>query len=689
MRPMAGDSAFGRPRITTREDDVHHPPASSASSSHMSFVFADEASVDSYIDQSQSAARSFFRDPRKHRDPTTSQAVRGDDKNHDSRSRPTSQHQRPPSRDAAGPAHSPVSRHSAFTCSPASFGTFNQTELSRPITPIMLGPSISGSSIISSPSSRRNSLGGSISEHALSEDGEQETPGEHNSSKLAGGAGAPQLVMPSIEMPARRRFTETGKNLGRLKILLAGDSGIGKTSLIKSIAQACQHIVHVDPIIAHPQLLRRHSGATESDHLRPTTGIVEILASTKPYPEWWAEVNVSSSGRRKSLGDGVLDRNICFVDTPGYGRGSSSMEMIVSCVDYVEAHLNKMASESMSESELLNMLGGAGGCQTDVVLYMIAQKLKPADLEYMRRLSRLTNVIPILSRVDTMSSQQIKSCKEQISCQLQDAGIQTFSFDRFPTSPNAPTSPYAVSSAKGSDHDIMDASVLMSSNYAQPLIGTDLLYVVDKLFSLEGVSWLRHAAGRKYLDWISTDSPRPRHLYKPLETPGPSVSNALVRYTTQLGGLRRASRPEADSSGFRFDGGTRLYVADWAADLQRSLAAEREQDSAMRQFYDELDGKADRAMVATHGDRSRSCVQRRRQYGSVRQKPAKRTRIQQDPLGLLQVSADLKATSWVALEVLGSLGILGGLAFWLSRQHWHSEPVLLVDDWARFWGMEF
>jgi hypothetical protein len=27
--------------------------------------------------------------------------------------------------------------------------------------------------------------------------------------------------------------------------------------------------------------------------------------------------------RRKSVGDTVLDRNICFVDTPGYGCGSS------------------------------------------------------------------------------------------------------------------------------------------------------------------------------------------------------------------------------------------------------------------------------------------------------------------------------------------------------------------------------
>lgn len=37
---------------------------------------------------------------------------------------------------------------------------------------------------------------------------------------------APQLIMPSIKMPSRRPFTERGKSLGRLKVLIAGDSGM-------------------------------------------------------------------------------------------------------------------------------------------------------------------------------------------------------------------------------------------------------------------------------------------------------------------------------------------------------------------------------------------------------------------------------------------------------------------------------
>ena len=41
---------------------------------------------------------------------------------------------------------------------------------------------------------------------------------------------SPQLIMPSIKMPSRRPFTERGKRMGRLKVLIAGDSGMAPSS---------------------------------------------------------------------------------------------------------------------------------------------------------------------------------------------------------------------------------------------------------------------------------------------------------------------------------------------------------------------------------------------------------------------------------------------------------------------------
>ena len=61
---------------------------------------------------------------------------------------------------------------------------------------------------------------------ALTSSGDDEEDVEET--LLAGEDGteaAPQLVMPSIRMPSRRPFTERGKSIGKLKIMVAGARG--------------------------------------------------------------------------------------------------------------------------------------------------------------------------------------------------------------------------------------------------------------------------------------------------------------------------------------------------------------------------------------------------------------------------------------------------------------------------------
>ena len=99
-------------------------------------------------------------------------------------------------------------------------------------------------------------------------------------------------------------------------------SGTGKTSLIKSIIQICEDIVHVDPVISTVPSLKKElksSGRPSNSRSNRTKRITEIYASTRAYPSWWSELDDSAIlRRRKSAGETVLERNICFVDTPGY-----------------------------------------------------------------------------------------------------------------------------------------------------------------------------------------------------------------------------------------------------------------------------------------------------------------------------------------------------------------------------------
>ncbi len=139
-------------------------------------------------------------------------------------------------------------------------------------------------------------------------------------------------------------------------------TGVGKTSLIKSIVQLCEDIVHVDPVLSSSTLgyHRDPHGALET--------VNEVYASTKPYPAWWSNVEESRIlRRRKSMGDSVLERNICFVET----SDSARLEKII---HYTEQQLmNAMTCVDQLTNEFSGLLSGRGSSQVDVILYLISK----------------------------------------------------------------------------------------------------------------------------------------------------------------------------------------------------------------------------------------------------------------------------------------------------------------------------
>jgi hypothetical protein len=101
--------------------------------------------------------------------------------------------------------------------------------------------------------------------------------------------------------------------------------------------------------------------------------VTEIHASTRPYPHWWTDVEETRVlRRRKSSIDEILERNLCFVDTPGYVEGSSEQEDMNLVVEYLESLLHQTASVTkMDDAELIGVISGSGGILVDVVLYML------------------------------------------------------------------------------------------------------------------------------------------------------------------------------------------------------------------------------------------------------------------------------------------------------------------------------
>ncbi|KAJ4419332.1 hypothetical protein N0V82_005020 [Gnomoniopsis sp. IMI 355080] len=695
MRPLSGDT----PLQGIRASDGGAPPASQQPT--MTFTRPiDESAIDDALQQPLANFMHVTRDPRKHHmqqagvgtnEPVPNSPpkhVAAQQRDSSSSTAPSVQDIEEHGDDASRSPGSPLLQQKPILA-PSSLGA------SQSITPLMLATS-GPASAVSGLSSPRGSVAASLSEEtgsqALSMSMELEP---ETCLSLEGHDRVPQLVMPSIKMPSRRPFTDEGKRIGRLKVLIAGDSGVGKTALIKAIVQTSDTIVHVDPIPSPSSVSGIRSSSRprvrlgSSGNGNATNHICEIFASTKPLPEWWSDLDDSQvTKRRRSVGgDTILDRNICFIDTPGHTGGSSSMETITHTIRYVESLFELVQANGSTDPDMLNMLGGDGGNQVDAVLYLVKDKLRPADLEYLQLLAPLTNLIPVIAKADTMTMEAIAQSKSQIRSELAEAGIRPFPFK------DESAWPYAVSSLAGSDHDIMDASVLMSPDYVQPLIASELSALVEQMFCEDGASWLRHAAAQKYIQWKKSGSfSRPRGLSRSLVMPAGNslVATGLRTYpqTTRIAEHQQQQERLA-----------RIQMANWAANLERSLKKEQAQLEALaqqeranwllRKMSEEYGqgrliaaGDADRRTLSLE-DKEKSKVSRTRNQQGFS------TAAHQDPLGLVEVAANMKTRSWDAVQLLGSLGLLGGLAFWASRQGWCAQAIgWAVESWAALWHNE-
>lgn len=224
MRPFPGDMPPPPRRSRGSSDNdmrtaFQHPTGPQMTA----YFFGDESAVDAALEQSLSSFTTGGRDHRKQH-----AAAGSSDLGPSSPSKCGLGHDRESS---AASEFSEADFHAddiSLVSEPASHRANRPppTNLSQPMTPLMLatpGPA----SAFSGVSSRRNSLTASISEEIASQAltmSEEFVP--EQSSVMMDSGSAPQLVMPSIKMPSRRPFTDEGKRIGRLKVLVAGDSGV-------------------------------------------------------------------------------------------------------------------------------------------------------------------------------------------------------------------------------------------------------------------------------------------------------------------------------------------------------------------------------------------------------------------------------------------------------------------------------
>ena len=341
-----------------------------------------------------------------------------------------------------------------------------------------------------------------------------------------------------------------------------------------------------------------------------------------------------------------------------------------------------------------------------MICLKLALGMKTIDLDFIKRLSVFTNVIPLIAKADTLSAEAITKLKAAINEGLQSAGTKTFAFQ-----PNdgLTSKAYTVCSALSNDDENMDASLLMSPDYVQPLVSSELSELVPFLFDIDNISWLRHLAAKK-LVFFQRDinfSPMPNSFPRSslipnvessdpsafeISSPSSPVSHTLVSYSSGASSYVQAKLADHRQ---REEKLAQIRLAKWAGDLQRCLHNERNKYEALARGERTLwltqrlgECESEGSLIPIHDRTPPIAVHKGRhstRTGSMDYLIDLSLTKARDPLGLFKLDEALREKGWVAFQILGGFGILGAMAIWATRSWGAGSEIYPGWSWSR-WG---
>jgi hypothetical protein len=234
---------------------------------------------------------------------------------------------------------------------------------------------------------------------------------------------------------------------------------------------------------------------------------------------------------------------------------------------------------------------------------------------------------------------------------------------------------------------------LMSPDYVQPLLPSELGILVRRVFHGEEISWLRHLAARKIIDsrrrGLSTPFPA-QFPPSPLKLPplqsqfssqptsmysSPTSSRAILSHTNAGNSYIQAMTADHTQREERY---AQIRLAKWAADLQRCLQNERARYEALSRgeravWLTEKLGECvkDGTLVALDEAFTAKASQPGGTTASaklIRSSVSNGVLNPRDPLGLIRWKNVLTRRGWIAFQVVGSFGVLGAIAIWMTRR---------------------
>ncbi|KAL2728852.1 leukocyte elastase inhibitor-like isoform X1 [Vespula squamosa] len=117
---------------------------------------------------------------------------------------------------------------------------------------------------------------------------------------------------------------------------------------------------------------------------------------------------------------------LTIVDTPGFGDAVNCEDTWKPCLAYIDEQFRQYFTDE-SGLNRKNIQDNRVHC----CLYFIppyGHGLRQLDLEVLRRLHRKVNVVPVIAKADTLTTQEVKKLKERILADIEEHEIQIYQF---------------------------------------------------------------------------------------------------------------------------------------------------------------------------------------------------------------------------------------------------------------------
>uniref|UniRef100_UPI004038A792 uncharacterized protein LOC143388601 n=1 Tax=Callospermophilus lateralis TaxID=76772 RepID=UPI004038A792 len=173
-------------------------------------------------------------------------------------------------------------------------------------------------------------------------------------------------------------------------IMVVGQSGLGKSTLINTLFKS---------------KISRKSVQPPSEERIPKT--IKIKSITQ---------DIEEKGVRMKL---------TVIDTPGFGDHINNEN----CWQPIMKFINEQYEKYLQEEVNINRKKHIPDTRVHCCLYFIpatGHSLRPLDMEFMKRLSKVVNIVPVIAKADTLTLEERVYFKQRITADLLSNGIDVY-----------------------------------------------------------------------------------------------------------------------------------------------------------------------------------------------------------------------------------------------------------------------